>query len=73
MSRSAIITLVSVILLLIFAVQNAGVVSLTLFFWTFNMSLALMLLLIFLLGTGFGYFFRMMVQHRKNKALKNQE
>lgn len=72
MSKSAIISIIAAILLVIFAVQNAEEAALTLFFWEFKMSLALMLLLLFAVGAGFGYFFHIAIGLRKKKeaALK---
>ncbi|GEM_PF-1203623 len=67
MSKSAIISVISAILLVIFAIQNSETAPLTLFFWKFEMSLALMLLLLFILGAGFGYFFHIAVGLRKKK------
>ncbi|MFH1119455.1 MAG: lipopolysaccharide assembly protein LapA domain-containing protein [Bacteroidota bacterium] len=69
MSRSAIISIISAILLVIFAIQNSGTALLTLFFWKFEMSLALMLLLLFVLGAGFGYFFHIAVALRKKAEI----
>ncbi len=67
MSKSAIISIIAAILLVIFAVQNAEEAALTLFFWEFKMSLALMLLLLFVVGAGFGYFFHIAIGLRKRK------
>ncbi|MBK9356723.1 MAG: DUF1049 domain-containing protein [Bacteroidales bacterium] len=68
MSRSAIITIITAILLIIFAVQNSEPASMTLLFWDLTMSLALLLLIMFVLGTGFGYFFHMTISMRKKKT-----
>ncbi|HPG34396.1 MAG: LapA family protein [Lentimicrobiaceae bacterium] len=68
MSRSAIITIIAAILLVIFSIQNSASAELKLFFWSFNMSLALMLLFIFLIGAGFGYFFHLWMVSRKQKS-----
>lgn len=75
MSKSAIITIIAAVLLVVFAVQNSEVASLKLFFWEIQMSLALMLLFLFILGAGFGYFFHILVLRRKKKRaqLEKQE
>lgn len=70
MSKSAILTVISAILLVIFAVQNSEPASMTIFFWDITMSLALLLLIVFFLGTGFGYFFHMTVSLRKKKTAR---
>lgn len=69
MSKSAIISIIAAILLIILAIQNSEIASLTLFFWEFQMSLSLMLLIMFLLGGGFGYFFHIAIGLRKKKIL----
>lgn len=69
MSKSAIISIIAAILLVIFAIQNSEIAALTLFFWEFKMSLSLMLFIMFLLGAGFGYFFHIAIGLRKKKAL----
>jgi uncharacterized integral membrane protein len=73
MSKSAIISIISAILLIIFAVQNSEIAALTLFFWEFKMSLALLLLIMFLLGAGFGYFFHIAIVLRKKRAKREQD
>lgn len=73
MSKSAIISIISAVLLIILAVQNSGIAALTLFFWEFKMSLALLLLIMFLLGAGFGYFFHIAVVLRKKRVKREQE
>lgn len=55
MKSSLIITLIGIVLIVILAIQNSGVSSLTLFFWNIDMSLSLMLLIVFLLGLISGY------------------
>lgn len=67
MSKSAIISIIAAVLLVVFTVQNSEVASLTLFFWEIQMSLALMLFFLFLLGAGFGYFFHMSISRKKKK------
>ncbi len=68
MSKSAIISIIAAILLVIFAIQNSEIAALTLFFWEFKMSLSLMLFIMFLLGAGFGYFFHIAIGLRKKKT-----
>lgn len=73
MSRSAIISIIAAILLVIFAVQNAGSTKLTILFWNFEMSLALMLLILFITGAGFGYFFHIAVGLRRKKSAESKD
>ncbi len=70
MSKSAIVSIIAVILLVIFAVQNSEVAGLTLFFWSFEMSKSLMLLIMFLIGACFGFFFHVAVSLRKKKEAR---
>jgi uncharacterized integral membrane protein len=70
MSKWAIISIISAILLIILAFQNSETAMLTLFFWKFEMSLSLMLLLLFVLGAEFGYFFNVAVGLRKKKEAR---
>lgn len=67
MTRSAIISIISAILLVIFTFQNAESTELTIFFWKFGMSQSLMLLIIFATGAGFGYFFHITKSRRKRR------
>ncbi len=68
MSKSAIVSIIAAILLVIFAIQNSEIAAVTLFFWEFKMSLSLMLFIMFLLGAGFGYFFHIAIGLRKKKS-----
>jgi len=72
MTRSAIISVIAAILLVIFTFQNAESTELAIFFWKFEMSLSLMLLIIFALGAGFGYFFHVAVSLRKRRIAEEK-
>jgi uncharacterized integral membrane protein len=50
-----IISLVLVVLLLIFIIQNAAVVELRLLFWTLSMSRSLMILFVLFIGLVIGW------------------
>lgn len=49
------IGLVLVLLIVVFTVQNAGAVTVSLFFWEFSISLALMIFIILVVGFLMGW------------------
>ena len=59
------------LLLIIFAVQNSGLVAIKFIFWEFSFSLALLLFLVLALGYLLGWFF-FSVSFLKSKKSKNE-
>ncbi len=70
MQRSLLIGLGLAILLVIFALQNAQEVIITLYFWKFQSSLALLLLISLALGVFLGAIFSVPTISKKNKKIE---
>ncbi len=70
MQRSLIIGLVLAILLVIFALQNAQEVIITLYFWKFQSSLALLLLISLAIGVFLGAIFSVPSITKRNKKIE---
>lgn len=66
-----IVSLVLVVLLLIFIIQNSAVVELRILFWTLSMSRSLMILFVLFVGLAVGWIVGSYF-HRKPASEENQ-
>jgi uncharacterized integral membrane protein len=75
MNKYLIISLIAAIVLVVFAIQNAGEATIILWFWQFKGSQALIILISVILGILFSYFFSYPALRKKNKIIsaKNDE
>lgn len=65
MKPHLITALIVLLLVVMFAVQNAEVVDVRFLFWKLSMSRALLLFLVFVAGIGSGWLFRSFTHSRK--------
>lgn len=73
MNKSLIISLIAALLLVIFAIQNAGETEITLWFWSFKGTLALVILISVIFGVLMSYVFTFPSIHKKNKTISARE
>ncbi|PKK83777.1 MAG: hypothetical protein CVT49_07090 [candidate division Zixibacteria bacterium HGW-Zixibacteria-1] len=66
-SAKAIIVAIAVLIILIIFLQNTGVVTFRLFFWSFSMSQILLLPLIFLVGFVAGFITNLVLSRKKSE------
>ncbi len=62
------ITIILVILLVIFTIQNSEIVSIKMFFWFFEMSRALLIIVCLCIGLLIG----LLIPKKKAKRVKNE-
>ncbi|NNF96289.1 MAG: DUF1049 domain-containing protein [Halobacteria archaeon] len=67
MNYKMIITLFMLLLVVIFTVQNAAVVSVNLLFWKLEISRALLIFFVLIIGIIIGWISRSHLKHSKNK------
>ncbi len=72
MHKGVIASLVLSVLLVIFALQNTDPVTLKMWFWSFQISLALLVVILFVLGALLGYLLMVPVIWNKNKAIRDK-
>lgn len=69
--KQLIFALVIALLAGVFAIQNAGIVTVNLFFWELSMSLALLILCILILGIITGMLLMSKTILNKNSQIRN--
>jgi uncharacterized integral membrane protein len=67
MNYKIILSLILVILVVIFIIQNAAVVEIRLFFWTITLSRALVIFLVLVIGILIGWLMCGHIAHKKMK------
>lgn len=73
MKPKQIVILVIAVLLLIILLQNTGVISFHILFWTIRMSQIVLMLIIIILSFTLGYFTHYMVRRRKTSGTSSPE
>jgi lipopolysaccharide assembly protein A len=73
MQRSLIIALILAILVVIFALQNSDPVTVKLWFWVVQSSVALVMLIILLIGAILGVLFSLPGIFKRNKKIEELE
>lgn len=71
--KQSVFALVIALLATIFAIQNAGTVTVNLFFWDFSMSLALLIICLLLIGISVGFLLMSRTVMQKNTRIKSLE
>ena len=73
MQRSLIFALILAIIVVIFALQNSDTVTVKLWFWEVQSSVALVMLIILLIGAILGVLFSLPSIFKKNKKIEDLE
>ena len=73
MQRSLIFALILAIIVVIFALQNSDTVTVKLWFWEVQSSVALVMLIILLIGAILGVMFSLPSIFKKNKKIEDLE
>ena len=73
MQRSLIFALILAIIVVIFALQNSDAVTVKLWFWEVQSSVALVMLIILLIGAILGVMFSLPSIFKKNKKIEDLE
>jgi uncharacterized integral membrane protein len=71
MQKALIVSLVTIILVLVFALQNPGEQTVTFLFWRFTGSMALMALIAIFVGVVLGIALTFPTIQKKNKKINN--
>ncbi|MDP4187531.1 MAG: LapA family protein [Bacteroidota bacterium] len=70
MQKSLLVGLIIAVIMVIFAIQNAGEIVVNLWFWQVKSSLVFILLFTFILGAIFGLVFSIPTLNQKKKQIK---
>lgn len=73
MQKGVIFSLILSVLVVIFALQNTDPVTLRLWFWSFETSLALLVIVMLVLGALLGYALLLPAIYRKNKLIRDKD
>lgn len=73
MHKGVIFSLILSVLVVIFALQNTDPVTLRLWFWSFETSLALLVIVMLVLGALLGYMLLLPTVYKKNKLIRDQD
>lgn len=72
MNAKMYITLIMLILIVIFTVQNAAVVTVNILFWKLEISRALLIFFVFVFGIIIGWISHSHMRHVKNRKPSNK-